>query len=358
MKRMLGLLLILLLALTIMPVGAQDSNNTGTPVEFSGTVESITGTTIVVSGLTVDISTLDSSVVAVLQNGMQITINGNLDGTTVIAITVVLPDGVTPSATPEATQEVGDDDGITIQIFISTDGGTTWVSSDSDDVEADDNEEVLVRFVVLNLSGGVLTGIDLTGTNFDISLCEIPTELADGDDFDCIVTMVYVADGDDEGLDLVVVITGNLNGVVIVISRDVVIDEDDDDDDEDGIVIVIEGPVTAIVGNQITIFNFNIIVGENDPMLTVIQIGDVLRIEGDWDDDSPIIIAIIIIFVDIDVFVFDGQVWRDQGNCNNAPPPWAPANGWRRRCETPRGGGSGGGSGGGRGRGRGRSGSS
>jgi hypothetical protein len=309
--------------------------------------------------LTVDISTLDSSVVAVLQNGMNITISGNLDGTTVIAITVVLPDGVTPEATPEATPEVGDDDGITIQIFISTDGGTTWVSSDSDDVEAHDDEEVLVRFVVLNLSGGTLTGIDLTGTNFDISLCEIPTELADGDDFDCIVTMVYVGDDDDDGLDLVVVITGNLNGVVIVISRDVVINEDDDDDnDEDGIVIVIEGPVTAVVGNQITIFNFNIIVGENDPLLTVIQIGDVLRIEGDWDDDSPIIIAIIIIFVDIDVFVFDGQVWRDQGNCNNAPPPWAPANGWRRRCETPRGGGSGGGSGSGRGRGRSNKGSS
>jgi hypothetical protein len=350
MKRIVGLLLILLLALSIMPVGAQDSNNTGTPVEFSGTVESITGTTIVVSGLTVDISTLDSGVVAVLENGMTITISGNLEGTTVIAINVVLPDGVTPEATqsPEATPEATpatDDNGISIQIFISVDGGTTWESADDDDTDADEGEAVLVRFVVLNLSGGSLTGIDLTGTNFDITGCEIPTELADGDNFDCIVTMIFTSD--DDGLDLIVVVAGNLNGVVIVITYDAVISEDDDDNDDDGIVIVIEGPVTAIVANQITIFNFNIVLDETDPLLTVIQIGDVLRIEGDWDDDSPIIIAIIIIFVDIDVFVFDGQVWRDPGDCAGGPPPWAPAHGWRRRCETPRGGG---GSGSGRGR--------
>ena len=348
MKRIAGILLILLLALTIMPVGAQDTNNTGTPVEISGTVESISGTTIVVSGLTVDISSLDSTVIAVLQPDMEITISGNLSGTTVIAINVVLPDDVLPE--PEASPEPDDDSGITVQIFISVDGGTTWETPDDDDVDADEGEEVLVRFVVLNLSSGTVTGIDLTGTSLDISGCEIPTELAEGEDFDCTVTVVFV--GGDDGLDIVVVVTGTVNGVVIIVANDVTVHEDEDDDDEEGVVIVIEGPVTAIVGNQITIFNFNIIVAEDDPMLTVIQIGDVIHIEGDWDDDSPVIIAIIIIFVDVDVFVFDGQVWRDPGNCAGGPPPWAPANGWRRRCE------GGGGNGGGRGRGGSHKGSS
>ena len=364
MKRILvSLILIFILTLHLIPAGAQDTT-TGTPIEFSGTVETITATTITVSGVTVDISSLDSSVVAVLETGMVITIDGNLEGTVVIAITIVLPDGVQPEATevpevtevPEATEEPGDDDddeesGVSIQIFISVDGGTTWVSSDSD-VEADDGDDVLVRFVVLNLSGSSFTGIDLTGTSLDISLCEIPDSLEDGEDFDCTVTITVEGDFDDFAV--IVVVSGQLNGIVIVISQDVDISEDDDDND-DGIVIVIEGPVTSIEGTTIVIFGFNIVLAEDDPLLLVIQIGDVLRIEGDWDDDSPIIIAIIIIFVDIDVFVFDGQVWRDQGNCNNAPPPWAPANGWRRRCETPRGGGSGG-SGSGRGRGRGRSG--
>ena len=26
-------------------------------------------------------------------------------------------------------------------------------------------------------------------------------------------------------------------------------------------------------------------------------------------------------------------IWLDNGNCNNPPPDWAPANGWRARCE-------------------------
>ncbi|MBZ0294349.1 MAG: DUF5667 domain-containing protein [Anaerolineae bacterium] len=31
----------------------------------------------------------------------------------------------------------------------------------------------------------------------------------------------------------------------------------------------------------------------------------------------------------------DGQViWRDNGSCDNPPPAWAPANGWRTRCEN------------------------
>jgi uncharacterized membrane protein YgcG len=134
--------------------------------------------------------------------------------------------------------------------------------------------------------------------------------------------------------------------------------------DDDAIIIVIEGPVEAININIITIYGVNIVLSPNDPLLTVIQIGDVIRIEGamDHDDDglTIVIIAITIIFVDVDVFVLDGDVWRDEGNCGNPPPPWAPANGWRRRCEG--GGGSGGGGGrGGSGRGgsgRGRGGSS
>ncbi|NWF70225.1 MAG: hypothetical protein HXY40_14155, partial [Chloroflexi bacterium] len=28
-----------------------------------------------------------------------------------------------------------------------------------------------------------------------------------------------------------------------------------------------------------------------------------------------------------------GEVWRDDGSCNNPPPDWAPAVGWRQRCQ-------------------------
>ena len=139
---------------------------------------------------------------------------------------------------------------------------------------------------------------------------------------------------------------------------DIVIDTGDD-----SVIIVIEGPVEAVNVNVITIYNINIVVEEDDPALTVIQIGDVLRITGalvtdddgliligdDLDDDDDdddddlditiVIVAVNIVFVDVDVFILDGQVWRDAGNCGNAPPPWAPAHGWRRRCAPQSGGG-------------------
>ena len=126
--------------------------------------------------------------------------------------------------------------------------------------------------------------------------------------------------------------------------------------DDDDVVIVIEGPVMAIQINIITIYDIDIAVAPNDPVLTVIQIGDIVRVEGilyspgdDDDDDDDFsgiligigdadiditIIAITIIIVDIDVFIGDdGAVWRDDGECANPPPPWAPAHGWRARCE-------------------------
>lgn len=352
MKRILiSLLLILLLALTIISVGAQDDSET--PIEFSGTIEVIGDTTMTVSGVTVDISTLDSAVIAVLESGMEITVSGSLDGTVVIAVIIVLPDDPEATDAPDDDDGQGEDDdetGISVQIFISVDDGTTWVSSDSD-VEADAGDDVLVRFVVLNLSDSPFTAIDLSDTSIDISLCEIPDSLPSGEDFDCTVTITL--EGDFDSLALVIVVAGELDGVIITISEDVDISEDDDDDGDEGIVIVIEGPVTEIDGTTIIIFGFDIVLAEDDLRLTVIQIGDVLRIEGDWDDDNPVILAFIIIFIDVDVFIFEGVIWRDPGDCAGAPPPWAPAHGWRRRCETSDGGGSGGG--GRRGSGRGSS---
>jgi hypothetical protein len=343
MKRTIGLFLILMLILVV-PVSAQD-NSTSTPIEFTGTVDAINNATITVGGLVVDISNLDTAMVTQLENGMTVTISGNLDGGVVIAIQVVLPDD--PEAT-EAPDTASEDSGITIQVYISGDGGVTWVASDSD-INVEGNLDILVRFVITNTTTDTLTEIDLSNTNLDISGCEIPSELVAGDTVDCTVSVVIEAD-DADSFAVVVIVTGNLAGVVIEVTESTVIVEDNaDEDDGDGVVIVIEGPVTQVEGNVVTIFNFNIQFEDGDPRLAVIQIGDVIRIEGEWDDNQPVIIAIVIIFVDVDVVIFEGNIWRDSGNCQNPPPAWAPANGWRRRCANP------GNSGGGRGRGRGGS---
>lgn len=117
------------------------------------------------------------------------------------------------------------------------------------------------------------------------------------------------------------------------------------------ITIIIEGPVQAININIITIYNINIQLDPNDPNLQIIQIGDIVKIEGDTQDlnGTIIIIAINIIIINVDINVDTGDVWRDDGDCNNGPPPWAPANGWRRRCENQNNGNNGNGNGNGNG---------
>jgi hypothetical protein len=115
------------------------------------------------------------------------------------------------------------------------------------------------------------------------------------------------------------------------------------------ITIVIEGPVQAININIITIYGINVELKPDDPMLKVIRIGDIVHVEGDTEPgegNTIVIVAITVVIVNVDVVVnTDGQVWRDSGDCSNGPPPWAPANGWRRRCQPQGGSSSGGGKG-------------
>ena len=103
-------------------------------------------------------------------------------------------------------------------------------------------------------------------------------------------------------------------------------------------LIVIEGPVEDITDNTITVFDTIIEVEPDNPLLDAITIGDVVRVEGDYITRDAIIVlnAVTITFVEIDVYVDEdnGTVWRDDNaSCANPPPPWAPAHGWRRRCE-------------------------
>ncbi len=50
-----------------------------------------------------------------------------------------------------------------------------------------------------------------------------------------------------------------------------------------GVIIVVEGPVRAKQANLITIYDFNIQMAPDDPMLTSINIGDRLHVKGSWD---------------------------------------------------------------------------
>ncbi len=102
----------------------------------------------------------------------------------------------------------------------------------------------------------------------------------------------------------------------------------------EGVTGVIEGPVDAINGNTITIYGMDITIEPDDPLLAVIQVGDAIRVEGDFTAGGAIGAAnVTVVETEPDVFVNDeGEQWRDDGTCDNPPPDWAPAHGWRQRC--------------------------
>jgi len=106
------------------------------------------------------------------------------------------------------------------------------------------------------------------------------------------------------------------------------------------VTIVVEGPIQSINGSTIVIFDLTILLNAAD--LASVHVGDLVRIEGYYAADSQMIIAIRITVIrntpipssgGVETNPSTGQTWTDPGNCSNPPPPWAPANGWRRRCE-------------------------
>jgi hypothetical protein len=51
-------------------------------------------------------------------------------------------------------------------------------------------------------------------------------------------------------------------------------------DADSDIIVVIQGPVVAITVNIVTIYTFNIELEPNNPILNIIAIGDIVRVEG------------------------------------------------------------------------------
>jgi hypothetical protein len=104
--------------------------------------------------------------------------------------------------------------------------------------------------------------------------------------------------------------------------------------------------VTAISGTQVNIYGLDIVFTSGSPALTVVQVGDVIRVEGVADVASDAIVVINVTFVNVTVVIVDGLAWRGD-SCAVPPPSWAQAaaGDWFRRCTG--GGGQGSGSTGG-----------
>jgi uncharacterized repeat protein (TIGR01451 family) len=235
--------------------------------------------------------------------------------------------------TDSASYSSGSEPAIQVKKYVSVNGGAVWHDANSaPGPQVSAGENVLFMFVVTNTGTVPLTGITLADDVLDLGACDVPDTLKPQDSFDCVLgpfpagdeqhTNTATAAGTYEGETVTSTDSANYAG----------------DDDEPPVVIIIEGPVTQININIIVIYGISITLDPDDPILLALQIGDVVRVHGTVIDDGTtiIILALTIIIVDVDIYVnvdVDGpSVWRDDGNCNNPPPPWAPAHGWRRKC--------------------------
>jgi hypothetical protein len=78
-----------------------------------------------------------------------------------------------------------------------------------------------------------------------------------------------------------------------------------DDDDDDDTIIVIEGPVQEININIITIYDIDIHIDPDDPILDGLEIGDILHIEGNFAYDGDVIIIVAVTVVVVNVVIID-----------------------------------------------------
>ncbi len=225
----------------------------------------------------------------------------------------------------------GDRPAIDIEKYVMSDGAT-WA-----DVDSAPGPQVLVgnavsfRFVITNVGTVPLTNLNLTDDTLNPTVaCTFPTVLEVGASVECLVGPLPAVEGQHTNT---ATVTAAFNDLTVT-------DSDTASylggDTSLPVTIIIEGPVQIINANIVTIYDIDIEINVNDPILNVIQVGDFIRVEGDSRSEGTtlIVIAVFVVIVDVDVVVnVDGDVWRDSGDCSNGPPPWAPANGWRRRCE-------------------------
>lgn len=227
---------------------------------------------------------------------------------------------------------------IDVEKHIAVDGGITWDDADSPTgSNAVIGDPVQFRFTVTNDGNVALTNLSLTDDMLDLSACVLPETLEPQASVECMSDPAPAVEGQHVNTALVTGMFGDQS----------VTDSDSAHylggaDNDLPITIIIDGSVQSINGNIIVIYGFSITLDPNDPVLVNLQVGDVLQIHGNLGDSNIIIAVIVIIIADYDDDIdIDFDIDIDTGNddvyvrpeCRNPPPPWAPAHGWRRKCE-------------------------
>jgi hypothetical protein len=207
-------------------------------------------------------------------------------------------------------------------------GGAWYAADNPPGFAVPASREVRFRVVVTNDGTYPFTDIVIADSMLTFEDCDIPSVLPPGLSFQCSTERIEVGTGAQVNTATVSAVANGQTYSVSDSAHFVVAS------DLDGDIEKIEGTVVSIEANVIVIGDRMVVLRPDDPLLAVLEIGDVVRVEGTVDD-AGVLIAMFILIVDTDIYVGDGpdDIYRDDGNCGNPPPPWAPAHGWRHKCQ-------------------------
>jgi hypothetical protein len=249
----------------------------GTPIEISGVVSEVNATTIVVAGLTVDISGLSFD--STITTGSTVSVAGYLQPTNIIladsitVITIIIdgtsvtvtPTPSTSTPTPEATPETTPD--VTLTPTVAP------------------NLIVVVEGPVINIINNIITIYD-----FDIEVepqHPILSIINIGD-------IVHVEGSFGSTGVIVANVVSNISTVTTVSSGSTA-------------TVGLEGPVESINGNIVTINGVAVQLPANDPLLSTLQVGSFLSVQGNFQGSGSNIILVVVNVTVVNNVVIDGN---------------------------------------------------
>lgn len=215
----------------------------------------------------------------------------------------------------------GDRPEIDVENYVSTDGAS-WNDADSaPGLKVTVGEAVFFRLTVTNTGNVALRGISLSGSTPELAACSIPDLLEAQASFECLSGATTATTGWHNETTSVTA-TGQ---ATTVSDTDRAIYYAGDEVEDSPVIVVIEGPVTSINVNIITIFDIEIEIDLNNPILLDLEIGDVVAIEGEMVNQGDTVVIVVVNITIINVVIINipnvpgipaNCKWTGKGNGN------------------------------------------
>ena len=345
----------LLVLLTPVLMTAQADGESGLPIEFSGTVSALQGATLVVNDQTIDTSQI------ILPEGLRVGdwvgVRGLLlqDGRILARSIVILSSGLVatpvPPLPPAPTPQPGSQ-GVCPRAIGYWTGAAGWpVETLMLGTQSYSRNELLVllnatatgdasvrlarQLIVAKLNiaaGSASQPIGETVLQADLLLSQFGGKLPHG--------ILPTATVGPSMLTYAELLDSYNRSLITPFCQPAEPDVEPPADEGTPRIVVIEGPVAWVNGNIVRVYNFNVLVQPENPILARLNAGDVIRVEGTLETraDWLVLVATTLLIVD------DRPAWADDvgvgrpgddpgDRCANPPPDHAPAHGWRWQCE-------------------------